>query len=210
MSETVNPQITDAAVTAFPTAVNSQITDAVTQANVKVLAESPAMAMSAIYQSLAHSTGILFQNAVSQQQQQYVAAQAATNQGIIQIYSIDTLSEAAAIGTLAQAGTAQVEATSAPHDGVRKAMAHINSQITDAVNFSNAANLAHGGDVAYGVRCACDALASSIERINHVTQKNLLETVKLAARAACLAGMVRDPDKAAGYREVLSVIDALD
>ena len=38
---------------AFPTAVNSQITDAVTQANVKVLADAPAMAMGAIYQSLA-------------------------------------------------------------------------------------------------------------------------------------------------------------
>ncbi|MFB9156471.1 RebB family R body protein, partial [Chromobacterium violaceum] len=40
---------------AFPTSVNNQITDAVTQANVKVLAESPAMAMGSIYQSLAHS-----------------------------------------------------------------------------------------------------------------------------------------------------------
>ncbi|MCE1185372.1 MAG: RebB family R body protein, partial [Rhodocyclales bacterium] len=29
----------------FPTTVNDQITDAVTQANVKVLAEAPAMAM---------------------------------------------------------------------------------------------------------------------------------------------------------------------
>ncbi|GMV29856.1 MAG: hypothetical protein AMXMBFR59_19810 [Rhodanobacteraceae bacterium] len=208
MSETVNPQITDA--TAFPTAVNAQITDAVTQANVKVLAESPAMAMSAIYQSLAQSTGILFENAVSQQQQQYAAAQAATNQGIIQIYSVDTLSDATAIGRLAQTSSAQIDATQAPHEGVRKAMAHLNSQITEAVNFSNATNLAHGGDVAYGVRCACDALASSIERINHVTQKNLLESVKLAARAACLAGMVRDPDKVSAYQDVLSVIDALD
>ncbi|MBI6636155.1 RebB family R body protein, partial [Pseudomonas paralactis] len=31
--------------------VNEQITDAVTQTNVKVVAESPAMAMSTIYQS---------------------------------------------------------------------------------------------------------------------------------------------------------------
>ncbi|VEB41493.1 Killing trait [Chromobacterium violaceum] len=50
---------------AFPTAVNSQITDAVTQSNVKVVGEAPAMAMGSIYQSLAHSTGILFENAVS-------------------------------------------------------------------------------------------------------------------------------------------------
>lgn len=210
MSETVNPQITDAAVTALPTAVNSQITDAITQANVQVLAESPAMAMGTIYQSLAHSTGILFQNAVSQQQQQYVAAQAATNQGIIHIYSVDTLSDAASTARLVQAGAAQTDAAQTPHAAARKAMAQINDQITDAVTFTNTANLTHAGDVAYGVRCATDALAASIERINHVTLKNLLETVKLAARAACLAGMVRDPDKASAYQDVLAAIDALD
>ncbi len=54
---------------ALPTPVNGQITDAVTQTNVKVVAEAPAMAMGAIYQSLAHSTGILYENATSSQQQ---------------------------------------------------------------------------------------------------------------------------------------------
>jgi hypothetical protein len=48
---------------AIPTPVNGQITDAVTQANVKVLGDGPAMAMGAIYQSLAHSTGILYEAA---------------------------------------------------------------------------------------------------------------------------------------------------
>ena len=81
---------------AEPTPVNGQITDAVTQANVKVVGEAPAMAMGAIYQSLAHSTGILFENAVSAQQQLAIAAQAATNQGVIQIYSVDTAAAAAA------------------------------------------------------------------------------------------------------------------
>ena len=54
---------------AFPTSVNSQITDAVTQANVKVLGEAPAMAMGMLYQATAHSLGIAAQNAVSAQQQ---------------------------------------------------------------------------------------------------------------------------------------------
>ena len=80
---------------AIPTPVNGQITDAVTQANVKVLGDAPAMAMGAIYQSLAHSTGILYENAASSQQQLAIAAQAATNQGVIQIYSVDTMSAAA-------------------------------------------------------------------------------------------------------------------
>ena len=38
--------------------VNEQITDAVTQTNVKVVAESPAMAMSTIYQSMAQATAL--------------------------------------------------------------------------------------------------------------------------------------------------------
>jgi hypothetical protein len=87
------------------TAVNSQITDAVTQSNVKVLGDSPAMAMGAIFQSLAHSTGILYENAVSSQQQLAIAAQAATNQGVIQVYSIDSMAGAVATSKVAQSDT---------------------------------------------------------------------------------------------------------
>ena len=87
---------------AIPTAVNGQITDAVTQANVKVMAEAPSMAMGAIYQSLAHSTGILYENATSAQQQLAISAQAATNQGVIQIYSVDTMAGAVATSKIAQ------------------------------------------------------------------------------------------------------------
>jgi hypothetical protein len=90
---------------ALPTPVNGQITDAVTQANVKVVAEAPAMAMGAIYQSLAHSTGILFENATSSQQQLAIAAQAATNQGVIQIYSVDTMAGAVATSKIANSDT---------------------------------------------------------------------------------------------------------
>ena len=87
---------------ALPTPVNGQITDAVTQSNVKVLGDGPAIAMGAIYQSLAHSTGILYENAASAQQQLAIAAQAATNQGVIQIYSVDTMAGAVSTAKLAQ------------------------------------------------------------------------------------------------------------
>lgn len=73
--------------------VNQQITDAVTQTNVKVIADSPAMAMGNIYQSVAHSTAILFENAVSAQNQQNILGQAATTQGVMQIYSLDTAAD---------------------------------------------------------------------------------------------------------------------
>ena len=53
---------------AFPTSVNDQVTDAVTQANVKVLADAPAMAMGSLFQAVAQATGIAAQNAVANQQ----------------------------------------------------------------------------------------------------------------------------------------------
>ncbi len=80
--------------------VNDQITDAVTQSNVKVVGDAPAMAMGNIYQSMAHSTGLMFQNAVNAQNQQNILAQAATNQGVTQIYSINTVSDAIALAKI--------------------------------------------------------------------------------------------------------------
>ena len=88
---------------AYPTLVNSQITDAVAQQNVAVLAAAPAMAMGSIYQSAAHSLGILYQNAVQAQQQSAIAAQAAANQGVIQIYSLGSVAAATAAAKQARA-----------------------------------------------------------------------------------------------------------
>lgn len=82
--------------------VNPQITDAVTQANVKVLAEAPAMALASVYQSLAHATGLMFQNAVAAQNNQNILAQAATTQGVTQLLSIGVASDAASVKALGQ------------------------------------------------------------------------------------------------------------
>ncbi|MGK7941430.1 MAG: RebB family R body protein [Crocosphaera sp.] len=43
--------------------VNAQITDAVTTANVKVLAEVPAYAMGVVYQTMSHSISLVMENA---------------------------------------------------------------------------------------------------------------------------------------------------
>lgn len=91
---------------AFPTSVNDQVTDAVTQSNVKVVGEAPAMAMGSIYQTMAHSTGILFENSVSSQQQQNTLSQAAANQGVMQVYTLDTTAAAGATEKVAQTGVA--------------------------------------------------------------------------------------------------------
>ena len=48
--------------------VNPQITDAVTQTNVKVLGEAPAQAMATLYQVASQSAGLAIANATSNQQ----------------------------------------------------------------------------------------------------------------------------------------------
>jgi len=48
--------------------VNTQITDAVAQTAVGVLAEAPAVAVGSLYQAAAHSNGLAMENAVSNQQ----------------------------------------------------------------------------------------------------------------------------------------------
>lgn len=48
--------------------VSPKITDAVAQTTVGVLAEAPAVAVGSLYQTAAHATGILIENASSNQQ----------------------------------------------------------------------------------------------------------------------------------------------
>jgi len=75
---------------AYPTAVNSQITDSVTQANVKVLADAPAIALGNLYQATAQALANAAHNATMAQQQNNITAQAATTMGVATLYSIDT------------------------------------------------------------------------------------------------------------------------
>lgn len=202
---------------AFPTAVNSQITDAVTQTNAKVLADAPAIAMGLIYQNLAHATGILFENAVSAQQQQNTLAQAAANQGVMQIYSLDTTAAAGASGKVAQTGIAdnltalysvlqQFRHSQAP---LAVAPAGIDGQIEQVIKNTLDSTRLHSGDVTYSARASADALAASIERINRANRENLLRIVQLAGVAACITGMLREPDKADAYRAVLEIVEKL-
>ncbi len=51
------------------TTVNPQITDAITQTNVKILGEAPAQAMAVLYQTLAHSISLAMESAQQNQNQ---------------------------------------------------------------------------------------------------------------------------------------------
>jgi killing trait domain-containing protein len=77
---------------AFPTSVNSQITDSITQSNVKVLGDAPAVAMANLYQATAQALANAAHNATFSQQQANILAQAATTQGVALLYSLDTAS----------------------------------------------------------------------------------------------------------------------
>lgn len=72
---------------AEPTSVNSQITDAVTQVNTKVLGEAPAMAMGSLYQTIGNSIAMAAANAVYAQQQANVTYQAASTLGITKLFA---------------------------------------------------------------------------------------------------------------------------
>ncbi len=77
---------------AYPTSVNNQITDSVTQANVKVLGDAPAIAMGNLYQATAQALANAAHNATTAQQQTNIMAQAATTMGVAMLYSLDTAS----------------------------------------------------------------------------------------------------------------------
>lgn len=77
---------------AFPTAVNSQITDSVTQANVEVLGTAPATAMGNLFQATSQALSNAAHNATISQQQTNITAQAATTMGVATLYGIDTAS----------------------------------------------------------------------------------------------------------------------
>jgi len=78
---------------AFPTAVNDEITDSVTQSNVSVVGESPAVALSTLYQVSAQALGIMLQNAVAAQQQATITAQAAATRSVMALYSVGAAPE---------------------------------------------------------------------------------------------------------------------
>lgn len=81
---------------AFPTHVNSAISDSISQVNTKVLGDAPAMAMGNLYQATAQALSNTAHNATNSQQQSYVTSQAATTMGVTTLYAIDTAATGAA------------------------------------------------------------------------------------------------------------------
>jgi hypothetical protein len=77
---------------AYPTAVNNQITDSISQANTKVLGDSPAMSMGEFFVATSQALANAAHNATTNQQHSVVTSQAANVQGVSTLYSVDTAS----------------------------------------------------------------------------------------------------------------------
>jgi hypothetical protein len=82
---------------AFPTAVNSQITDSISEVNTKVLGDAPAMAMGNLFIVTSQALANAAHNATSGQQQSTLTSQSANTVGVTSLYSLDTASDA--VGT---------------------------------------------------------------------------------------------------------------
>lgn len=82
---------------AFPTAVNAQITDSVSQENTKVLGDAPATATGNFMIATSQALSNAAHNATTGQQNNAITAQAALTQGVNTLYGVDTASEA--VGT---------------------------------------------------------------------------------------------------------------
>lgn len=98
---------------AAPTPVNSQITDAITDANTKVLGDAPAVALGNLYIATAQALSNAAHNATTAQQNANTILQATTTQGVALLYGIDITESAGVVEAIrdAQAGTAAKSAT---------------------------------------------------------------------------------------------------
>lgn len=90
---------------AFPTAVNDQVTDSVTQVNTKVLGDNPSIAMGNLFIATSQALSNAAHNAAYGQQQAMVVWQAATTQGVDGLMDLSTATEAVGTAKIFQSGS---------------------------------------------------------------------------------------------------------
>jgi hypothetical protein len=86
--------------------VNSQITDAITQANTMNIGLAPAQSLGILYQTTAQAVGVAIQNAVANQQNMYSLSLASTAQNLNSLLALSSSSAArSTAGLLSQRGS---------------------------------------------------------------------------------------------------------
>lgn len=81
----------------FPTAVNSQVSDSVSQVNTEVIGASPAVASGGLMTATGQVLSNAAHNVTNNQNQVYVTMQTSTAQGLSALYSNGTASTGVAI-----------------------------------------------------------------------------------------------------------------
>ncbi|WP_082723553.1 RebB family R body protein [Lysobacter capsici] len=209
-------------------AVNSQITDAVTQTNVKLVAQAPAIAIAQIYQSIAHATGVMVENAVSAQQQQCIINASAATQGAMTLFSQASAAfrpgEPSADGTESGGGIASdaqttvpapkalevhVQETASKLKQLATARSSVSSQILDAVDATQQYTLGAAGAFAYAHRVSIEAFVEGLEKVSAAEYRQQLQAVQIAATSICLDAMLKSPERAEEYAAVLEAIKQL-
>jgi Xaa-Pro aminopeptidase len=185
---------------AMSASVNPQITDAVTQVSPHSnLDNAPYTAIAQLYATTAHALGIAVENAAATQQQTATLAQAATNQAVMQLFSVDL--QADAMAPIGEPASAVLQASDA---------AAVTEVIANTMAQAMASASRHGFDQAgpwsEAVREIMSAAAFSLRELQAVAQQANATMVKQAATTVVWIKMIKDPDQLEKYQKMLALI----
>jgi hypothetical protein len=184
---------------AFPTAVNDQITDAVTQTNTKVLGDAPAVVMGNLYVATAQALANAVHNAVANQQQLSVTAQAATTMAVVTLLSSDTSNDQG--GTARNAAPQALLAALAPNAAVQTIQEAIKS--VDALALENAEPWANA------VKEVMAAVARGLLDLQNVARTANMDIFRQAALCAAVTRMINSPEQLEQYQKIVQLIKEL-
>ena len=184
-----------------PTTVNPQITDAVTQTNIRAAGDAAATSLAYLYQVAAIALGNAAHNAVNSQQQSDMLAQAATTQAVIQLLSIDTADSGPRIDGAKPADAAPAAVAAALPDAAPQLeqvarLAHIHG-LDNATPWCDAARELMG------------VVADALRGFQKVTEATDMSMIKQAAAAAVLVHMIKAPDQLDQFQKILKLIEGL-
>ncbi|MGO4262640.1 RebB family R body protein [Lysobacter sp. TAB13] len=86
----------------------------------------------------------------------------------------------------------------------------ISQQIEQAVKLSNQQVLGSAGEVAYAQRASADAFVAGLRQVSDAQHRLRVQLLQEAATAVCLDAMLKSPEHAGDYAELLKIIKHLD
>jgi|GEM_PF-3003186 leucyl aminopeptidase (aminopeptidase T) len=176
-----------------------EITEAVTQTNVKIPPDAAAAALGNIYMEAGHALGNAVENAVSVQQQGNILAQAATTQAAMQLFSIFEAVPKDGDGT-----SASVQAAVAKDDPDQ-----VSRVIERAIAAANKTGFDQARPWSDAVRDIMSTTAVALRELQAVSQEANMAVVKQSATATVLVAMIKAPDQLEQYQKILELIRAL-